>query len=99
MFTIVTPSWSKKMRAIEVLFTLLEEAHVAQLASKTIARCSAGIFIANLGWATSADQAASRMSCCSEINRSQDQSTSVDAAVACLNRLMAPKTEGNLNSL
>ena len=52
------------------MFTLLEEVHVANLASKTVARCSAGIFIANLGWATSADQAASKMSCCFEINRS-----------------------------
>ena len=54
------------------MFTLLEEVHVADPASKTVARCSAGIFIANFGWATSADQAASRISCCSEINRSQD---------------------------
>ena len=67
------------------MFTLLEEVHVAAPASKTVARCSAGIFIANFGRATSADQAASRTSCCSQINRSQDQSTSVDAAVACLN--------------
>ena len=81
----MTPSRSKKMRAREVVFTLVEEVHVADPASKTVARCSAGIFVASLGWATSADQAASRMSCSSEINRSQDESTSVDVAVACLN--------------
>ena len=79
------PSSSKKMRAREVVFTLLEEVHVADPASKTVARCSAGIYIANFGCATSADQAASRTSCCYEINRSQDQSTSVDTAVACFN--------------
>ena len=73
------------MRASEVVFTLLEEVHVVDPASNTVARCSAGIFVASFGWATSAHQAASRTSCCSEISLSQDQSTSVDTAVACLN--------------
>ena len=58
------------MRASEVVFTRLEEVHVADPASKTVARWSARLLVASFGWATAADQAASKMSCCYEISRS-----------------------------